>query len=916
MRPLKLTISAFGSYADKTEIDFEKLGKSGLYLVTGDTGAGKTTIFDAITYALYDEASGDNRDTKMFRSQAADPSTPTEVTLEFEHAGKIYTIRRNPEYERPKTRGDGMTKKSAGAELICPDKSVISKPKEIKQKLNDILAIDRNQFTQIAMMAQGEFRKLLFADTDERQKIFQKLFHTGNYAILQDRLKKHRKAFEDEYKEIRKSISQYIAGIVPNDYYKLDVDNAKKGSMPDSDIIELLNELIENDNTKYDELTNVQKGIEEKITHINSILQQAEQYVKTEQALKDNESSLEKEQNDLTILQKKFEEAQLRKPELEIYTKKIHTIESQLPKYDEMETKQNKISSLDSEIQNYKNELYQCSELEKSIKSKIEQLKVEFETLKNCDVEKEKFENRKQTLNNIISKISGLEKDISDLENTENKFRKAREDYTAKSADRQIKVAEYEHKYQSYLDAQAGILAENLTDGQPCPVCGSLSHPRIAVKPENAPTKPQLDKLKKDKENSEESAENASRKVAELNASVEEKRKKISDTAKEIFGDTDLDKISEKKLSYKKELSEIESNLTEIKQNIARKNEIEKQIPEKEKEFKSVSDKIIELDKKKTTEETNMKNEKNLLSELQKELQEFGSKAAAQQEIKHLNELYIDISKMLENAEKNVNNCKSRISGYESAINENKKALQDKVDIDVESEKQNKAVLESNKEKYSEQIKEIYSRISTNKRIRENISEQSETLLAVEKKLQCIRPLSETANGDISGKDKISLETFIQQTYFDRILERANIRLFIMSDGQYEMKRRGKAKNKVSQSGLDINIVDHRTKSERDIKSLSGGETFKASLSLALGLSDEIQASAGGIRIDTMFVDEGFGSLDEESLDHAMKALSTLSQSNKLIGIISHVSELKNRIDKQIVITKDQNGCSHVKIAI
>ena len=205
---------------------------------------------------------------------------------------------------------------------------------------------------------------------------------------------------------------------------------------------------------------------------------------------------------------------------------------------------------------------------------------------------------------------------------------------------------------------------------------------------------------------------------------------------------------------------------------------------------------------------------------------------------------------------------------------------------------------------------------TSNKKILNNISEQIENSLAVEEKLKWIKPLSDTANGGISGKAKLSLETFIQQTYFDRILERANVRLLVMSDGQYEMKRRLEARDNQSKSGLDIDVLDHWTNSERDVKTLSGGEAFKASLSLALGLSDEIQASAGGICLDTMFVDEGFGSLDEESLHQAMKALSTLSQNNKLIGIISHVSELKNQIDKQIIVTKEKDGSSHIKISV
>ena len=921
MRPLKLTISAFGSYADKTEIDFEKLGKSGLYLITGDTGAGKTTIFDAITYALYGEASGDNRDDpKMFRSQAASPSTPTEVSLEFEYRGKIYTVKRNPEYERPKARGGGMTKQSAGAELTCLDKSVLSKPKEINQKINDILGIDRSQFAQIAMIAQGEFRKLLFADTNERQKIFQKLFHTENYTELQKRLKDKKNEIENENKAIQTSIKQYISGIESNDYYQMDVAKAKNGQIPLGEIIELLNELIQSDHIKYDELTAKQKEFETKITDINSLLQKAEEYNKHERELKDNTSKLSQEQEKLSGLQAELKKAKSREPEIDELTKKINVLESQLPKYSELDRKQKFISELDKKIKKYAQHLVQCSELEEHLKKEISALKSEFESLKNCDVRKEKLESMKKELNDNISKISKLEEDMSDFSVTEKNLDKAQKDYIQKRSAKESKREIYARHERAYLDAQAGILAENLHEGQPCPVCGSLSHPCLATKPENVPDKQELDKLKADMEKADNAVAKASETANSLNTLIDEKRKNISANAKEIFGEIDFDKIpeliEEKNLYCKEQLNEIEAELKEIETNIQRKNKIEKQIPDKEKELTATADKKAELSKSQSADEATRNSEKSRVSELLEELGEFDSKSLAENEIKKLSDIKKGISEKIKNAENDVIDCKSRISGYDSAIKENEKALKDKAEIDIETEKQHKNDLEKQTDKLSGQIKSVYSRLDSNKKILNNISEQIENSLAVEEKLKWIKPLSDTANGGISGKAKLSLETFIQQTYFDRILERANVRLLVMSDGQYEMKRRLEARDNQSKSGLDIDVLDHWTNSERDVKTLSGGEAFKASLSLALGLSDEIQASAGGICLDTMFVDEGFGSLDEESLHQAMKALSTLSQNNKLIGIISHVSELKNQIDKQIIVTKEKDGSSHIKISV
>ena len=920
MRPLKLTISAFGSYADKTEIDFEKLGKSGLYLITGDTGAGKTTIFDAITYALYGEASGDNRDDpKMFRSQAAKPSTPTEVSLEFEYSGKIYTVRRNPEYERPKAKGDGMTKQTAKAELICPDKSVLSKPKEINQKINDILGIDRNQFAQIAMIAQGEFRKLLFAGTDERQKIFQKLFHTENYTELQKRLKDKKKEIEDENKAIQSSVKQYISGIESNDYYQMDVNKAKNGEISVGEIVELLNELIQSDHIKYDELTAIQKEVETKITDINSLLQKAEEYNKHQQALQYNTNRLSQEQEKLSGLQTELEKAKSREPEIDELIKKINVLESQLTKYDELDKKQKDISELDKKIEKYAQQLTRCGELEEDLKKEISALKSEFELLKNCDVKKEKLESMKKELNDNISKISKLEKDMSDFSITERNLEEAQKDYIQKRSAKESKRELYAYHERAYLDAQAGILAENLHEGQPCPVCGSLSHPCLAVKPENAPTKQELDKLKADMEKADNAVAKASETANSLNTLIDEKRKNISVNAKELFDEIDFDKIpeslEEKNLDCKEKLNKIETELKEIENNIQRKNKIEKQIPDKENELSAIADKKAELNKKQLTDEATRKSEKDRVSELLEELGEFDSKSLAKNEIRRLSDIKKDISEKIKRAENNVIDCKNKISGYDSAIKENEKALKDKVEIDIETEKQHKNDLKNQTDELSAQIKSIYSRLDSNKKILTNISEQIENSLETEKKLNYIKPLSDTANGGISGKAKLSLETFIQQTYFDRILERANVRLLMMSDNQYEMKRRREARDNQSKSGLDIDVIDHHTNSERDVKTLSGGEAFKASLSLALGLSDEIQASAGGICLDTMFVDEGFGSLDEESLHQAMKALSTLSKSNKLIGIISHVSELKNQIDKQIIVTKEKDGSSHIKIS-
>ena len=274
MRPLKLTISAFGPYADKTVLELENLGKNGLYLICGDTGAGKTTIFDAITFSLYGEASGSNRDAAMLRSKYAAPETPTETELLFEYLGKEYYIKRNPEYERPKTRGSGTTVEKANAELHLPDGRIITKVKEVNREIIEILGIDKSQFSQIAMIAQGDFLRLLLATTDERKKIFQKLFCTQRYSILQHKLKDEYLSLARDYEKIIERTEQYIDSVVCPDKSPLSakVQSAKSGLLPKDEAVEIINELLTYDKNRQDELTQKLNSLENEILETARLL--------------------------------------------------------------------------------------------------------------------------------------------------------------------------------------------------------------------------------------------------------------------------------------------------------------------------------------------------------------------------------------------------------------------------------------------------------------------------------------------------------------------------------------------------------------------------------------------------------------------------------------------------------------------
>ena len=362
MRPLKLTVSAFGPYAGETIFDLNKLGTKGLYLVTGDTGAGKTTIFDAITYALYGEASGGVRENSLFRSKYAKTDTPTFVELQFEYANKLYTVNRNPDYERQSKRGDGITVQKAEATLTLPDGRVVTKLKEVNKEIKELLGIDSAQFTQIAMIAQGEFLKLILATTGDRQRIFREIFGTRYYQRLQDELKSASSSLDRECKDLRNSVNQYIEGIVcdPNDVLQLEVANAK--ALPIQDTLQLIHRLISQDESLNKEIIDRIQNIEEKLTEVATKIGMAEQYNKARNAL---EESVQSHKNALDLREKnsvKFAQEKERIMQSDGLTKELVTLRNELPKYDELESRRNVLQVKNEILQRQSNSLRECED--------------------------------------------------------------------------------------------------------------------------------------------------------------------------------------------------------------------------------------------------------------------------------------------------------------------------------------------------------------------------------------------------------------------------------------------------------------------------------------------------------------------------------------------------------------------------
>lgn len=946
MRPLKLIMSAFGPYAGSTEVDFTSLGERGLYLITGDTGAGKTTIFDAITFALYGEASGEIREASMLRSNYADEKTPTFVELSFVLGGKEYRVRRNPEYNRPKARGEGFTLQKSDAELTLPDGKIITRQKDVNQQIVEILGIDRSQFTRIAMIAQGDFRKLLFASTEERKKIFQKLFHTHLYQSLQEELKRISAQMRKEFEKASASLDQYAEGILCGEEDPLFdmVLQAREHQIPVAKIAELLKQLIDSDRMSESGLERQEKDLSEKISSSDKTLTVAAEQKKQKASLASAKAQQQHEIDRASACQEALKKAKLQQPKIEELTQKAADLKAQILEYERLDELISEVTEVSRKTSDNQRDLKYKSEKLESLQITLQAQKQELGSLQDAGEQEAKLTAQRDKMQQRVEDLDGLQMELAHLHQIDKKLSKAQQEYRAIQETAEKSQASYDHMRKAYLDEQAGILAQDLIDGQACPVCGATHHPHPANISTEAPTKEQLEQAEGLADQSAKKAGDASRKAGELRGRLEGQEQLVMKMASELLGDgcydsmdtglavgndfeeiagsgicaaSDFSNIQEmleaRQQETKAALEALQEELKETAKRRKRRDELGLQIPETETKIGQTEAALQELKAAGaflTAQQEAAEKQRDVLQEKLAYPDKSEAEAAIRNLVKEQKALADDIA----GAEEACHESEKTLAALEATIAEAQRQLAEHDDVDFESEEKRRKSLADEMQVISSRRQEIHARVAANQTTLEKIQERQAQLEEVESRWRWIKALADTAGGTLAGKEKIMLETYVQMAYFDRIIARANVRFLVMSGGQYELRRRQEAENNRSQSGLELDVVDHYNGSQRSVKTLSGGESFKASLSLALGLSDEIQASAGGIRLDTMFVDEGFGSLDEESLQQAMESLAGLADGNRLVGIISHVPELKQRIEKQILVRKDRSGGSFVEV--
>lgn len=917
MRPLKITMSAFGPYAGEVTLDMQKLGKSGIYLITGDTGAGKTTVFDAISYALYGEASGNYRENTTLRSKYASADTPTFVELEFEYNNEIYKINRNPEYPRPNKRGEGFTKQSANAELVMPDGSVITKIKDVSAKVEEIIGINKNQFSQIAMIAQGDFRKLLNCETNERSKIFRKIFKTEPYHNIEIKLSSLFNELKRNREKEKSGIEQYINQLKcnENDTLSLELERAKSGDVLIEDVIKLAGEIINKDTLEY---TKTQKNIEsinEEIEKINSNIKLYENQEATKKAYAKASAKLEELKTKRNECEKAYKSAEAQRERLDDLTRKINLINSKMPKYDELKSLENSINERAQSFEKSNNSLklkqQEITLLEKEIDEKskaLEEVKGADLLAQKLTVQKEEINKKAEALKELKTEIDRCKTEQKNLKNAQSFAKSALDEYGALEN-------EYNQIYIAFFNEQAGIIADELKDGEPCPVCGSTSHPNLARKSENAPSQADVESAQNLVKKAQEKADKARDTASALKSRFDEIAANVKSAAKKLFGTDDnvFDDYNSNINALKKEYDDTLALLKTANEKLNLYQKLDKEIPKIQEKQKSLSDEISTLNTQRASDEAFISENTKRVTSIKSEL-DFKSADLAKDKLKEYTNLSSDIKNAIEKSKNAFDDIKSKYDTQKGTKASLENALKEFKEIDLASLNEKSLKLNEYKKDVDKTAKLLYSRIDSNKSLVDNISKKRDILKEYDDKYVWLKALSETANGDISGKEKITLETFVQMTYFDSIIRKANIRLLTMSDGQYELVRRSDAETLKKNEGLALDVIDHFNGSSRSVSTLSGGESFMASLCLALGLSDEIQSSNGGIKLDTMFVDEGFGSLDGEALDRALSALTSLSQGNRLVGIISHVDALCDRIDNKIVITKDRTIGSNAQI--
>ena len=868
MKPVKLTMNAFGPYATLQTIDFDSLGTSGLYLITGETGSGKTTIFDAISFALFGRASGSNRHFSMLRSDFVDSKEKAFVELEFISGRSHYKIKRTIK------RNDKDKEKDAV--LLLPDGTLLSRDREVSAKIDEIVGLDKRQFSQIVMIAQNEFLCFLQSNTEDRKSILRRIFGTGLFEKFQAKL-------NNLEREKRESVE-----LIKNDFLRHNVDIHNR-----EDQFLKWEEQTENDNAE--------------LHKTNKLLEQND-ITKNEIAIKkDNAENLNRMFGDLDSCRRSLVKQESIAGDINLCRKQLELGDIALHKVKPFadEAARAKIN-LDKAIAG----LAEANDLEKNAHSGLENADntiKELPSLEDAQIALEELTKKYEAAFEETGRLDKLQKDLSVIEDKQAGLVKIQSEFEKLQCDYSGKDSQFRLLEEVFFKNQAGLLAGSLEDGKPCPVCGSANHPNPAVLTGGSATEEELSNAKKEKDMAYGKLEAATKNCNDCIIEIK--------TLSEIFcaalamPDSGLE-LSRTYLHNIIDKNKNESESLKIgRQDAGKKYQFIRESWDSAKIKKSQAELLLEkaktlIEERKRSEDEASKHANESLEKLKGALIEYGFAGESEYrqslkndaDLKMLNQKIIDYDKNIEYLLREISRLEKETSGkdrpnLEEIIGQEAKAKEESSELGIKRDA-------------------LISRLDKTGAMLAELRQSSKKYDKAEKSYAAVKQLADIANGKIADtpNGKLDFETYAQIAYFERVLHAANLRLKAMSQNRYALLRKPEVGDGRSKTGLEIEAFDAYTGRARSANSLSGGESFMASLSLALGLSDVVQHSSGGIHLDAMFIDEGFGSLDSDTLDIAIKTLLEMTGENRLIGIISHVSELTERIEKQIKIEKTISG--------
>ncbi|MBA9029261.1 AAA family ATPase [Peribacillus huizhouensis] len=1035
MRPLRLMMQAFGPYAGSEIIDFSQLGNRTMFVISGKTGAGKTTIFDGISYAIYGKASGEDRNGQELRSQFAADDHLSEVSLEFMLRGKLYYIWRSPQQERKKKSGEGTTTVTAKAELYevksNDEKKLLgANVREVDEKIKSIIGIDANQFRQILMIPQGEFRKLLTSESKEKEQILQRLFHTELYKTIEDKLKEEVTELKKLSEKSKLDRIRYMKEIIASDNEELIIE-INQDEPTEQKVLPLLEKQIINDELQLVELQTVIEKKQKSRDSLKEELFRAEEQIKRfldlEKLTIEKEkleavkveidqlkiqisnaykaANAEKQEQFYLRIGNQVKELQMTQEQLEKELKQSEEKKKKLQmQYDEELAKSDKreeasvavhqLQQLKESVENLTIQIQKTSQLEKQWQQTASQMNKAETDLSSLEKEEDALNVIKQESEQAAIQIAALErqKDLNDqilfgitkLIEVTTTMNQAKQALDRNQVILATSVSKLENEKQQldllnkkWRESQAGLLAQMLVHGEACPVCGGAEHPNPAHFKEDMPNEADIDRQTNLVRAAEQKKAQSETEYYQVKSQYESIRETYNERAAEV-----QERIPEMDLNS---LAENENECKEIKSELARRL---KTLADKKAQLGQISEKLLKLkvtkaelkqrlaDLKKTEDssriaylEENAKltslngavpdtvrtpegyqNELNKAITQQKILQQaFESTQhallTATEQVTIIqtkrNSVAEDLEKIVVELDKErirfkedlkkqgfdsygqytaSKKTESELNSLENQVQEYDKQYHTVTGLHHDLELKLTGVTKPDISGFQKTIqtvdedlekhRKLYNFIFTSKE--QNIVIQEKILLIIDgqkeidEKYAVIGHLHEISKGQ--NPFRITFERYVLAAFLDDILKEANLRLVKMTSGRYQLLRKVDPTRRNIQSGLELSVYDQYTGQERHVKTLSGGESFKAALALALGLADVVQQNAGGISLETMFIDEGFGTLDPESLDHAIETLMDIQSSGRLVGIISHVPELKERIDARLEVIATQKG--------